>query len=118
MMNFRLSYNGPSGFDYTGFDTEKEALSWAERQEELGLIKALKLMQYDSEKDEYQVIADLSKSKVKNFPSLDEQIASARQRTTGDDSPPGGGGAMVKTPPKKTLEPDNKSEKPTFISER
>lgn len=118
MMKYRLSYNGPSGFDYTGFNTEREALSWAERQEELGLIKTLKLMQYDAAKDEYQVIADFSKTKVKNFPSLDEQIASVRQRTTGDDPPPGGGGAMVKMPPKKALEPDNKSEKPTFISER
>jgi len=80
MRNFRLSYNGPSGFDYTGFDTEKEALTWAERQERLGLIKALKLMQYDVVNDEYHVIADLSQTEIKKFSSLDEAIYSAKAR--------------------------------------
>ncbi len=64
MMKYRLSYNGPSGFDYAGFDTEREAMTWAAHQEDIGLIKALKLMKYDKAEDIYKVIEDLSVAPV------------------------------------------------------
>lgn len=65
MMKYRLCYNGPSGLNYKGFQTEKEALLWAAHQERLDLIKALSLMEYDATKDEYSVIAKLKDLPVK-----------------------------------------------------
>ena len=64
MMSYRLSYNGLAGFDYIGFDTEKEALTWAAHKERLNLIKALKLMKYNSDQDRYDVYLDLSEKTV------------------------------------------------------
>lgn len=70
MMNYRLSYNGLSGFDYTGFDTEEAALMWAAHQERLQLIKALQLMKYNVQQDRYDIIEDLSGKTVEiNLPN-------------------------------------------------
>lgn len=79
MKNYRLSFYGLSGFDYTGFDTEKEALTFAEGQTKLGIMTPVKLMKYDAGKDEYQVIADLSEM-AKLRPSLDKQISDAEKK--------------------------------------
>ena len=82
MPKYRLSYNGLSGFDYTGFETKEEALAWAEHQVKLGLMTPLKLMEYDVLKDEYKVIEDLSNSPVKGkHQSLSNIISQAQEKS-------------------------------------
>jgi len=58
MLNYRLSYNVPSGLKHIGFDTEKEALLWAYHKERQGHIKAVSLMKFDPDCKEYKEIKD------------------------------------------------------------
>ncbi len=60
MMQYRLAYNGLSGFDYSGFDSKEEAINEAIRQKQLGLMSPIKLMEYDASEDTYKVISDFS----------------------------------------------------------
>ena len=62
MMQYRLTYNGLSGFDYTGFDTKEDALEWVKEQTRYGLIYPLELMKYDQLRDEYKVIGTFTKA--------------------------------------------------------
>lgn len=64
MKKFRLTYYGLLGFDYTGFDSQQEALLWAFHQERMGIMKARNLMEYDAAQDEYKIIADLKDAPV------------------------------------------------------
>lgn len=62
MMNFRLTYNGPLGFDYRGFDSLDEMIEWAMHQANLGLIVPLKMLKYNPVIDEYKVIGNFTRS--------------------------------------------------------
>ena len=53
MKKYRLTYYGMSGFDYTHFDTQQEALDFVERQTKLGLMTPLYIYKYNAKKDEY-----------------------------------------------------------------
>ena len=56
MMKYRLSFYGLTGFDTKGFDTQKEAIAWAQEQGLHGTIRPDKMMRYNPVKDEYEVI--------------------------------------------------------------